>query len=197
MPWLLASILSHLQIFAMLVNFTSLVCGLLVAVLCSLLMWTTQIEEALVHETNFRESITMLVVQDNESSEEVSANEEVDEMNGRVTQVKKERHPDNQDRDGLLKQQQHHANIVAARTFLKMSEQRDSVGSVGAVSGRSSYGPSMNDEYANIYRSEKASVIGKDKQNKGLTEQVIKKNTLDKSKSRPAFLHLPDASATE
>lgn len=93
----------------------------------------------------------------------------------------------------LLKQQQNHANIVAARTFLKMSEQRDSVGSLGGASGRSSLGPDMNKEYVNIYRSEKASVIGK--VNKGLTEQVIKKNTLDKGRSRPQYM--PDPSNTE
>ena len=38
--------------------------GVIVSVVCSLLMWTTQMEEAMVHEVNFRESIAMLVVQD-------------------------------------------------------------------------------------------------------------------------------------
>jgi hypothetical protein len=60
----------HLQIFAIMINWTSLICVIIVSVVCSLLMWTTQIEEAMVHEKNFRESITMLVVPPNESESE-------------------------------------------------------------------------------------------------------------------------------
>jgi len=37
------------------------------------------------------------------------------------------------------------------------------------MSGRSSYGPNMNEEYTNIYKSEKASMMGKER-NRGLTE---------------------------
>jgi len=51
-------------VYAYMINWTSLICVLVVSVVCSLLMWTTQMEEAMVHEKNFRESITMLVVQD-------------------------------------------------------------------------------------------------------------------------------------
>jgi hypothetical protein len=47
----------------------------MVSVACSLLMWTTQMEEALVHETNFRESITMLVVPDQNEVSDVSSGE--------------------------------------------------------------------------------------------------------------------------
>ena len=64
---------------------------------------------------------------------------------------------------------------MAARKFLKMGEQRDSYGSSN-MSGRSSIDPDtyfLNDAYTN--QSSK-----KHKQMKGLTEQVIKKNTLDK-----------------
>lgn len=53
LPWVLAAVLCHLQIFMQLVNFTSLVCCLNVAVVCSFLMWTTQLEESMVHQTNF------------------------------------------------------------------------------------------------------------------------------------------------
>ena len=70
LPWFLAVIVSHLQIFALLINWTSLICVVGVSVVCSLLMWTTQMEESLVHETNFRESITMLVVQDDDKEME-------------------------------------------------------------------------------------------------------------------------------
>lgn len=68
LPWFIAAIVSHLQIFVHLVNWTSLICVMMVSVVCSLLMWTTQVDEALVHETNFRESITMLVVQDDKET---------------------------------------------------------------------------------------------------------------------------------
>jgi len=70
LPWFIAVIVSHLQIFALLINWTSLICVVGVSVVCSLLMWTTQMEESLVHETNFRESITMLVVQDDDKEME-------------------------------------------------------------------------------------------------------------------------------
>ena len=62
-PWLLAAVLNHLQVYALLITWTSLACGVVVSVISSLLMWTTQIEEALIHEINFKESISMLVVQ--------------------------------------------------------------------------------------------------------------------------------------
>lgn len=119
----------------------------------------------------------MLVVQDQMSD----GNSEEDEITERVNVVKRQM----DEKEALLKHQQNHANIIAARTFLKMSEQRDSIGSLGGASGRSSLGPDLNEDYVNIYRSEKASVIGTSKMNKGLTEQVIKKNTLDKGRSRP------------
>lgn len=47
---------------------------------------------------------------------------------------------------------------MAARNFLKMSEQRDSVGS-GAYSARSSLGPNMED-YINAYKSDKDTNVG-------------------------------------
>jgi hypothetical protein len=39
-------------------------------------MWTTQMEESMVHEFNFRESITMLVIQDKKDSDPDSDNSE-------------------------------------------------------------------------------------------------------------------------
>ena len=65
-------------------------------------MWATQIEEALVHEKNFRESITMLVVQDNDSSEGASDNEEQADIKGRVKELKMDRQ-EAQEKDLLLK----------------------------------------------------------------------------------------------
>mmetsp|Transcript_34372 Transcript_34372/g.52658 ORF Transcript_34372/g.52658 Transcript_34372/m.52658 type:complete len:91 (-) Transcript_34372:401-673(-) len=62
LPWVLAAIVCHLQAYALLLNWVTLSCSWVVSVVCSLLMWTTQIEEAIVHETNFKESIQMLVV---------------------------------------------------------------------------------------------------------------------------------------
>lgn len=186
LPWLLACVLSHFQIFVHLVNLTSLVCGLLVAVVCSLLMWTTQVEETMVHETNFRESITMLVVQDPENDDsDIASNDDDLEEEGfdqvpdqmqaaekaRIAEVKKDRALYGE-RDALLKHQQQHANITAARVFLQMGEQRDSLGSLGGASGRSSLGGELPSEYINLYKSEKASTIGRTatKNLKGLTE---------------------------
>lgn len=63
LPWLTAILVSHLQIYAVLVNWTSLVFGILVSIFCSLIMWTIQMEESMIHEANFKESIKMLVVQ--------------------------------------------------------------------------------------------------------------------------------------
>lgn len=135
----------------------------------------------------------MLVVQDQDGSDE-SGGELNDEQN-RVNEVRLKRKEAarpakarNSERDELLRQQQEHANVVAARNFLKMSEQRDSVGS-GVYSARSSLGPNMED-YINAYKSEKDTNFG-GKKDQGLTEQVIKKNTLDKGNARP---FAPDAS---
>lgn len=44
-----------------------------------------------------------------------------------------------------------------------MSEQRDSINSIGAISERSSLGPDLREEYVTIYKSEKASFVEKDK----------------------------------
>ena len=46
------------------INWTSLLCLVNVAVVSSVVMWTRQLEETHVHESNFRETIKMLVVQD-------------------------------------------------------------------------------------------------------------------------------------
>jgi hypothetical protein len=46
------------------INWISLTIGFFVSIICSLLMWTIQMEESIVHETNFRESMKMLVVSD-------------------------------------------------------------------------------------------------------------------------------------
>ena len=72
LPWLIACILCHLQIFALLINWTTLILGMFVVITCSLLMWTTQMEESMVHEKNFRESITMLVIKDKRHDSEIS-----------------------------------------------------------------------------------------------------------------------------
>lgn len=64
LPWLLAACINHLQIFVHLINWTSLLCLVNVAVISSVVMWTRQLEETHVHESNFRETIKMLVVQD-------------------------------------------------------------------------------------------------------------------------------------
>lgn len=64
LPWLLAACINHLQIFVHLINWTSLICLVNVAVVSSVIMWARQLEETHVHESNFRETIKMLVVQD-------------------------------------------------------------------------------------------------------------------------------------
>jgi hypothetical protein len=89
LPWVMAAVLCHLQIYAQLINFTSLVCCANVAIVCSFLMWTTQLEESMVHQTNFKESITMLVVQDQDASDE-SGGDMNDEQN-RVNEVRLKR----------------------------------------------------------------------------------------------------------
>jgi hypothetical protein len=50
LPWLIAILGNHLQVFALLVNWTSLICVIQVSIFFSFLMWTTQLEESLVHE---------------------------------------------------------------------------------------------------------------------------------------------------
>ena len=117
----------------------------------------------MVHQTNFKESITMLVVQDQDPSDVSEA--ELNDEHNRVNEVRLKRkeaarpaRARNSERDELLRQQQEHANVVAARNFLKMSEQRDSVGSE-IYSARSSLGPNMED-YINAYKSDKDTNFG-------------------------------------
>ena len=62
LPWILAIVLNHLQIFAILVNWTSLILIVSVSITCSFLMWATQMDEAITHEKNFRDSVKSLVV---------------------------------------------------------------------------------------------------------------------------------------
>lgn len=64
LPWMIAACVNHAQIFVHLINWTSLICLVFVSVICSLIMWTRQLEETLVHESNFRETVKILVVQD-------------------------------------------------------------------------------------------------------------------------------------
>ena len=58
--------LNHLQIYAILVNWTSLILIVSVSITCSFLMWATQMDEAITHEKNFRDSVKSLVVQDHQ-----------------------------------------------------------------------------------------------------------------------------------
>jgi hypothetical protein len=46
------------------INWISLGFGFFVSISGSFLMWTMQMEESLIHETNFRESMKMLVISD-------------------------------------------------------------------------------------------------------------------------------------
>jgi len=85
--------------------------------------------------------------------------------------------------EALLKQQNHYANIAAARTFLRMGEQRDSLGSREALSARSSIDQHIMPAKFSGQQSETTGNKGL-----GLTEQVIKKNTLDKT--RPKYIPL-------
>lgn len=84
--------------------------------------------------------------------------------------------------ESLLKHQRHYANIAAARRFLTMGEQRGSAGGSKATSERSSVDPDA-DQYVPKYKEASESQNEKRDQRKevkGLTAQVIKKNTLDK-----------------
>jgi len=99
-------------------------------------MWTTQLEESLVHEHNYRESITMLVVQDGINNTSDSEKDSDTERTQPMQMNRRSQFMD-QEKEALLKQQQYYANIEAARVFLKMGENRDSVGTI--MSDRSSF----------------------------------------------------------
>lgn len=99
------------------------------------------------------------------------------------------------EQDQYSKLRQEYENIYAARNFLKMSEQRDTLNSLdGLNSERSTLGPNM-EEYINLYKSEKDTNIGGKRDTQGLTEQIIKKNTLDKDKGKARnHFEVPDVS---
>ena len=86
----------------------------------------------MVHETNFRESITMLVIQDKKHESELSASDSdksaPDEMQQPTFRDLVSGRRD-EETEALLQQQQYLQNIHAAKTFLKMGEPRDSYGS--------------------------------------------------------------------
>ena len=92
--------------------------------------------------------------------------------------------------EALLKQQRHHATLVAARRFLELGEQRGSTGSSSAASRRSSFGPDAHYVLTNDFNNRHGAGAqrggqaqggsGNPREFRGLTEQAIKKNTLDK-----------------
>ena len=51
-----------MQCFVYLVNFSTVCCLGFVSVSCTLLMWSLQLEEAMHHEQNFRETMRRLVI---------------------------------------------------------------------------------------------------------------------------------------
>ena len=62
LPWSLAAILVHMQCFVQLINFSTLICLSVVSISCTLLMWSLQLDEAMQHEQNFRETMRRLVI---------------------------------------------------------------------------------------------------------------------------------------
>jgi len=57
LPWILGAIINHLQIFAYLINWTSLVTNLYVQFVCALFMWSKSVKEAQTFEENFKQSL--------------------------------------------------------------------------------------------------------------------------------------------
>jgi nicotinamide riboside transporter PnuC len=59
-PWILGAIIYHLQLYAYLVNWSTLITCLYVQFICPMFMWSKSVKEAKVYEKNFKQSLQMI-----------------------------------------------------------------------------------------------------------------------------------------
>mmetsp|Transcript_25459 Transcript_25459/g.24789 ORF Transcript_25459/g.24789 Transcript_25459/m.24789 type:complete len:144 (-) Transcript_25459:391-822(-) len=60
LPWILAILLYHIQLFGYLINWTSLLFSLFIYFVAPMFLYTKSIKEAMVYETNFKQSLEMI-----------------------------------------------------------------------------------------------------------------------------------------
>lgn len=54
LPWIVAAIINHLEIYDYLVNWTAIICSLYVQFVCPMFMWSKSVKEAQIYENNFK-----------------------------------------------------------------------------------------------------------------------------------------------
>jgi hypothetical protein len=54
LPWILGAVINHLQIFAYLVNWASLLAIIYVQFICPMFIWQKSIKEAFIYEANYK-----------------------------------------------------------------------------------------------------------------------------------------------
>lgn len=61
LPWLAGAVITHLQVYSYLVNWTALVAGMCVQWVSPMFMWAQAAKEANRYEANYRESMQMII----------------------------------------------------------------------------------------------------------------------------------------
>lgn len=70
LPWIVAAIINHLEIYDYLVNWTAIICSLYVQFVCPMFMWSKSVKEAQIYENNFKQSMQMILDKNVESEVE-------------------------------------------------------------------------------------------------------------------------------
>jgi hypothetical protein len=61
LPWIMGTVVNHLQIYAYLVNWTALISSMYVQFVCPMFMWSKASKEASIYESNFKTSMQMIL----------------------------------------------------------------------------------------------------------------------------------------
>jgi len=72
LPWIAGVIVTHLQVYSYLINWTALVAGMWVQWVCPMFMWARATKEAHIFENNFKTSMQMLLAE-SESDDKVGS----------------------------------------------------------------------------------------------------------------------------
>jgi hypothetical protein len=60
-PWIVAAILSHMEIYFYLINWAALTTCIYVQFVCPLFMWSKSVKESKTYEENYRQSVKMIL----------------------------------------------------------------------------------------------------------------------------------------
>jgi len=61
LPWIVAAILCHFDVYEYLINWTAIICSMYVQFVCPMFMWSKSVKEAQIYENNFKQSMQMIL----------------------------------------------------------------------------------------------------------------------------------------